>query len=445
MVRSASRPSTPAEGVLKQEITFPQSSNQEPEANLVPLSFWEEIYAVPANAWWSGGDEKGFKVYLYDHEVPRSPYLEIITQAFDVEWIKQKFGGGMYRAQLNDPYGKIVCKEIFSIIGESKRKPPVSVPAVTANQSADSFQSELLRMMREEQQETRRLFSQMMDRQGNHGAPPASAVDPTTLFRGMVEMFKEMVPAKPEMNLLETIALVEKLRGPDLLTVLKQAKEAGIIAGAGAPGGGGDLIKQINQLKEAAESLGLSSGGGKGFTEALIEKGPEILQAGAKLIGEYKSVEETRLQTARTVHAIQQQRGGGAVIPPPPQQHQEMAQHVHTAPAGVGLEVEVPSPAAQAALSDAEQRDKFVKQKLVEAIARGDNGDQIVYFLDTIDEAICTMFEGATVEQIAQYFSTDEILKKATALPRFRPALAEIVEVLNAPDEDLPGSGKAVN
>jgi hypothetical protein len=446
VVRSASRSSsTPTEGgVLSQEIKFSPNTTAEPREAEEPLSFWEQLYEVPEDQW-SSGQEKGYRVYLYEgHAGSTGPYIALITQPFDIEWVKQNFGGGAYRAQLNNPGGKIAASVRFTIEGESKRKPPQNAQSAAAPAQGDSFQSELIRMIREEQQETRNLFRQILsgDR-GNVAPQPAAAVDPTTLFRGMVDMFKEFMPQTKPMDLLETVALLDKLRGPDLLATLKAAKEAGIIPAAG---GSADLVTQFKQLKEAADVIGLGEGKGRSWADTLIEKGPEILDAGGKIVDRLRAVEETRLATARTVQDIQR-RGAAVVTPPPggphqppsaPPQHQYAAPQIQPpAPGATGLDVEAPSPAAQAALSQAEQQEVFVMTKVVEAIANGDTGQQIVDFLDMIDPAICTSFEGATVEQIAGYFSSHPILRKATALPRFRAALTEIVEVLNAPDQDL--------
>jgi hypothetical protein len=434
--------------VFRQEIELPSAKTPENPSTEETLSFWEELYAVPLNQWASEG-EKGYKVYLY--EGTSGPYIALITEPVDVEWVKQKFGGGSYRAQLNDPSGKIVQSQRFTIEGESKRRPtqPPQPAAPVPAPAADNFQSQVLEILRESQ----RRQEQMIERLVNREAPimPAAQVDPNIMLRGVVEMFTGLLSkaqaSSPQTSLLETLALLEKLRGPDLLTVLKQAKEAGLIpaAGAGAPG---DLISQITQFKEAAETLGLGEGKGKSLGEALIDKGPEILQGVGTLIDRYKGVEEARLHTARTVREIQiQQRG--AVVPPAPQPGAPgmTVQHIPAAaaPAPAGSSLELENPTAPAAISEAEQRDAFIKQKLVEMIANGDTGEQIVFFLDTIDERICASFEGATVDQIAGYFASDPILKKTTTLPRLRAALGEIVEVLNAPDEEIDPAAKVVN
>src|SRR4029077_7504277 len=121
---------------------------------------------------------------------------------------------------------------------------------------------------------------------------------------------------------------------------------------------------------------------GKSLGEAVIEKLPDILEAGGKAMEKYKAIENTRLQTARTVRDIQQR---GATITPPPPQHPGVPQHTGVSPqagqaptfeatGGTGLDVEAPSPAAADAIAEAERQDAFIKGKIVEMIHSGDSG-----------------------------------------------------------------------
>jgi len=451
VVRSASRVSTPAEGVLSQEIKFTPTQpaeNRDPEEK---PSFWEQIYAIPQDLWAYNG-EKGYRIYLYEGpEGKRGPYLAMLTNPFDIEWVNQVYGGGHYQASLHDPAWKIVASIRFDIDGASKKKPPQNSQNSTAPAPAtDNFQSQVLEIIRDGQRRQEEFMRSILDRDRNP-APAAAAVpavDPNIMLRGVVDMFSGLLTKaqtpQPQMGLLEIVAIIEKFKGPDLLTVLTQAKAAGLIPAAGA---GGDLVTQFRQLKEAAEVVGLGEGKGKGIGEALIEQGPAILEAGGKIIDRLQNVEATRLQTARTMREIQLQQRGTVVTPAPgappagspaansaPQQYAPQVQP--PAPGATGLDVEAPSSAN--AIAEAERQDAFIKGKIVEAIANGDTGGEIIDFLDRIDKTICDHFSGASVEQIVYFFSADPILKKAASLPRFKAAITEMVEELNAPDEVMP-------
>jgi len=408
------------------------------------LSFWEQICDV-AEDQWATEDEKGFKVYLYEGPGGNgAPYIKRLTHPFDIEWVKENFGGGFYRATLNNPGGKIVASVRFAIEGESKRKSVQSVQnAPAAAQTTDGFQSQVLQILREGQERQERLLAQVLERDRNP-APAPNAIDPNIALQGVVQIFSGLVAraAPPQMDLVQMFALVDRFKGPDLLEQIKAMKEAGLIPSSSG-GSGGSLVAQIRELKEAAEAVGIGSDKGKSLGEALIENGPKILEAGANIIERYKSVEETRLQTARTVQQIQQR--GAAVVTPPPQPaagqipNQTAPQYTVQPPpgqaAGTGLEVEAPS--AAATIAQAEANDAFIKGKIVEMISNGDSGGDIIDFLDKIDREICNAFTGASVEQVILFFTNDPALKKAATLPRFKAVITEIVEELNAPDEQL--------
>jgi hypothetical protein len=438
---------------LKQEISFPNPQSAEPRDPAEPLSFWERVCEVEPDQWATETD-KGYKVYLFEGHGLKGPYLAKLIEPFDIEWVKQNFGGGDYSATLNGPGGKIEASIRFSIDGEKLRKPPQnaqSAPAA-AHSAGDNFQTEMLRIMREEQQETRRLLREAIDRGGNHGGAGAG-VDPMSMFNGMVTTFTTMMrtmqPATPApaqaMGITEILAIADKLRGPDLLEVLGRAKTAGIIGGGG--GGNGDLLSQVTQLKEVAETLGFSKGEGQSWAQTLIEKGPEILRAGSELIDKYKGVEDTRLATARTVLAVQQNRG--PVVPPPPgAPPAAVPQHASPAPpppgpaAGSVLEVEPPTrqPVAdqvEQMAAVAEQQLAFIKGEIVKRISAGHTGEQIVDWLDSLDPQICDGFRGFTVEALTMVFTADPLLETATKLQRFPAVMAEIVDYLKSDTDEV--------
>jgi hypothetical protein len=444
--RSASRVSTPAPNVLRQEIDLSPSQPSADSSGGESLTFWEHVGDVPENLWCREAGEKGYRVYLYDQDSPGSKYLAVIFHPFDIEWIKQNYGGGRYRAQLNDSSGRIVSKEIFAIDGESKRKPPQNAQNSTAPAPADSFQAQMLEIMREGQRRQEELIRQLMERQTNPAPAAPAAIDPNVALRGVVEIFSGLVARaatpQPQMDLVQMFALVDRFKGPDLITQMKAMREAGLIPAVATAGG--SLVTQFKELKEAAEVVGLGQDKGKNWVETLIDKGPQIIEAGSTIVDKLQSVEHTRLQTARTVHAIQQQQRGAVVTPPPqpngaphppaPQQQQI----IPPAPNAPGLEVETPgSPAAEQAIAEAESKLKFIKEKVVELIAQGKSGGEIIDFLDNLDKSICDGFAGASVEQIIAVFSNDSHLRKATALPRFKAAIVEMVEELNGPDDQL--------
>ena len=377
MARSASRVSTPAGGVLRQEIDLtpplpPRADSLNPET---PLSFWEEVAAVSENDW-ATEEEKGYKSYLYEGPQGSGNFLRKITHPFDIEWVKETFGGGYYRATLNDPGGKIVASIRFSIDGESKRKPPQNATAPAAPPSVDHFPSQVLQILERQSQRTEALLQQLIER--DRAPVPAAAmpvVDPNIVLRGVVDMFTGVLSKAqgPQMNILEMFTLMEKMRGPDLLQVLTQAKAAGLIP---ASSGNGDLMSQLTALSAVAEKLGWQQGGGRTIGEVLVEKLPEIADGAGKLLDRYHSLEQTRLATAQTVRDIQM-RGGGQVLPPqsnpaplPAGARPAATMNAPAPTAGVGLEVE-PVTQGQVVAEMSEQELNAVKMDVVRAVAQG--------------------------------------------------------------------------
>jgi hypothetical protein len=87
-IPSSSLSSEGTQGTLTQEIKFtppPPVENRDPEE---PLSFWEQVADIPDGQWARDG-EKGFRAYLYEGQ-SGGKYLAVITQPFDVEWVRKE-------------------------------------------------------------------------------------------------------------------------------------------------------------------------------------------------------------------------------------------------------------------------------------------------------------------------------------------------------------------
>jgi hypothetical protein len=463
------RAATAAPGVLRQEfsLTPPNSSPSEndPEEK---LSFWEHLAAVPDNAWASEG-EKGYKVYLYDEEQGKgSKYLELITQPFDIEWLRQNHGGGTYRAQLNDPAGRIVAKQIFSINGESKRKPPTSVqnaPAVAV--PVDSFQTSVLNMIQEGQRRQEALIERLMDRDRGYGhnAPPAPpAVDPmalmTPVLQGVVSVFTSMIP-KPS-SPLDDLLKLKQLMGEqrDVFAELTKFKELGLIGGAG---GNGDLLKQLEVVMAVAEKIGIGGGGGKSVLEVIADKGPEMLGKIVTGIGEYRALEEARMKTATAVATLQanQPRAPQTAAPTqaqlPPQPGPAAAQAPPAPVAGV-LQVDpiMVAPGGAAAVAEVtEAQVNAMKAEIVQIIAQGVSGQDLFGYLRIKAPAFLNgmlrlneageVIGVVTVDELALYCSMDPVLQHAAQFPQYKQVLTELLEEVKLDtmgDEQAPDGGQ---
>jgi len=439
--------------VFRQEFSIPQTPNSPESSPEEKLSFWEQLLAIPEGDWAENGS-KGFKVYLYDHEVQQrpNPYLALITHSFDIEWIKQEFGGGVYRALLNNTSGTAVAREIFAISGESKRKPSTNVQnvqnALAAAVPADSFQTSVLNMIQEGQRRQEALIERLMDRDRERTAlPPLPAVvDPMALMKpvleGVVGMFTSMIP-KPSNPLDDLIKLKQLMGEPkDVFTELTKFKELGLIGGTG---GGGDLLKQLEVVFAVVEKMGIGGGGSKSVLEVIADKGPEMLGKIVTGIGEYRALEEARMKTAKEIAGLQaNQRTLASAQPlPAPSQRAPQPAPLPNAQAPVASQLQVepiteqPPAAVQAEFTEAQINQ--VKAQIVQSIANGESGADIFGFLKITAPVFLTgmlLGDGGKVtgviteNQLAMFCASDPVLSQATQLPRFREAIRELLEEL---------------
>ena len=439
---AAARTSTPPPGgVVIQNFNDPNTPETAPAE---APTFWERIYSITPDQW------SQYICYLYRGKES----LTKINHPFDPEWVQQNFGGGDYRAILNDEKYKLVASHSFSIAGPPRSVQPVQASAPAP--SVDSFQAQVLQLIAENNKQTQDLIREVITQVRTQSAAPAAAAGGTEVIpialRGVVDMFTSMMPK--QQSPLEMLTALKGLMQPaqqpmDVITLLAKMKELGMM-GAAAPGG--DILSQLDNLLAVSEKLGGRGGKDGGVVQILAEKAPEIVdklggivQSWAKVAEANRAVEQMRFERARVVPVVQP---AAATLPGP-----------IPSPAGqvgsvAGLEVEpvsevnpaahpgaqfVPAPqpgAAGAPAGVAVDEIDRMKHKIVEAISKGKTGADIVSFLDVVDDRLVDSFVNVPAPDLIQFFMMDPILNGATKLPRFNAVIAEIVEELNAVEED---------
>jgi hypothetical protein len=410
-------------------------------------SFWEMISAIPPAEWWSGNQgEKGYKVYLY-RDSPRaqtkgSAYKRLITEPFDVEWVKQQLGGYDYRAMLNDPSGRMTSYTSFSIDAPPKETgEPAPAPAAAADPLAGGggILAQFVQVMRESQAETRQLLREIIERDRNPGQ--AGALDPNEALKGVVTIFAAAAGRNQGPSLGDLIGLVKQLTPatPDFLHILAQAREAGLISGAAA--GGGNLLDQVDQLLSVAEKLGGKAGREPGLAETLVNKAPELLGGIGTIITKAAELEKTRLQTAQTIRSTRPAAAPGPAAPGAPQiiAPPRAPAIPPPAPGGAVLEAE---PIGAAAPPAADANLDLLRQYIVNAIQRNVDGADIVGFIQVSSpdllEGLMSLPPDQVAPTIQNFFASDPILKTATQLPNFQRCLAEMIEAILPPPADEP-------
>ncbi len=456
MARPARTSQSSSPGVLSQTISLQPADD--PADHPDKLSFWEAVSAVPEHQWWSGDPrgEKGYKVYLY-RDNPRSNtqgsgYKLLITEPFDVEFVKQRLGGWDYRAMLTDPSGKMTSYTKFSIDAPPKDTEGTAAPAAPAAPAIDTFQAQVLNLIEAQNRRIEALMDRMMDRPRSHGglsladSPEALPI----MLKGVVEMFTGMVPKQSDP--LELMVKLQALmpKQPDLFSMLAQAKELGLL-----PAGDGDLMSKLNGMLAIAEKLGYKAGGTRapGLTEILAEKAPELIDGVGKIVDKVSDLQEKKLQTARTMRAIQANMPHAPGAPSAPGQHVVIGAApggAHPVPPGPGAPAapgpQAPSlsaldtePVGTPGPAGAPSNDDLLRQKIVSCIARGVHGGDIVGFMEVEAPQVVEMCEGAPRQAIEAFFANDPILCAATKSPNYQRCITEMMECLNGPEEDTDG------
>lgn len=448
----------------KTRVTF---ETEQPESQAPPAPsvedksslFWETVNSITDEEW---GRERC--VYLY-RDNPKSNTrgsgnLEKITRAFDIDWVKQKYGGYDYRALLCDQNSKAMLSLSFSIDAPPKTPGETAQPAAAATSAESSgtaaLAREIMGMLREELQSSRR--------------PNPLDSSPTAL-QGLVDIFKAQVPAP-----IDPIELATKLKNltaapaaatdpmmalmmPVMVELMKKS-----IAG---PQSGEDMLDKVDKLLVVAEKLGGRMGGKQSVfavvAEKIAENVPQMLEAVGTVMDKWTKVAEqnrlsseyryaaavaiananagkTALPGAPGAPPIPGVNRGPMPIPAPPGAPANVAPPTPAAPPMPGLHALDVEPVGAATIPGAPggvfDLLAVVKDRVVNCIQRGDEGGVIVDFIYGMDERLVSAFVGMSEEELTAFFAADPILAQAITMPRFKECIAEMVATIND-DPDL--------
>lgn len=453
--RASARP------VINQTISLPEPEHPE-EPQAPQESFWETISAISEESW-----DNEYFIYLY-RDNPRSNtkgsgYIEKLTQSFDIDWVKHKYGGYDYRALLCRD-NRVIKSVQFSIDAPPKSIGVEFTPTAAPAPTNDAFQAQILNVISEQGRQTQSLLQKLIENIQQPKAEHNSSREDMTL-KGVIDILTSQVPKAKDP--LELLAQIKNLIPPekDPIEILVRAKE--LFGGSGA---GNTLLGQVDELLGVVEKLGGAVGGkapsvAVTIATSLVEKAPEILAAASTIMDKWNAITHNnrvaREMQFRTAMALAQREAppgtprvsttdGTSVFPgvsvpstsvaPAPAGAAAVAMHP-----GISLDVEplnevtdVGAP-AEIIPGDAHMLDRFLKEKVVEAIEKGDDAAKILDFIEVADERLISVLEGQSPEAIAKFFSMDPILKRALTFPNWESLLEEIVQVLNEdvePDSD---------
>ena len=388
--RAVNTRSTP---IIRQQIEMPErEAAPVPTPDEKSAAFWERIAEITPEQW---GTE--YICYLY-RDAPRANtkgpgYVQVLQHAFDIEWVRQEYGGYDYRALLNHrPSGKIEASVSFSIDAPSRRsesQPSTANPQPASANGDAGFQSQVLAAIRESNSQTQALLLRLVE---NRGGPPSADLQATALD-GIVTMLTKQVPEGRD-----PLALIKDLKSlmpepPDMLTLLGKAKE--LFATSAPPAQTGNMVEQLNSFLEIADKLGGIGGAGRRSVAATIvdkvaEHIPQLVEGVKDIAAKWAKVAELNNVSAQYRYAAAAaiaQRPGALSPGAPPQTIVQPVPQFQSAPVpqpGVSaLDVEPvgASPDTQVAGQPGEQILDLlavIKDRIVASIAKGEEGGVIV-------------------------------------------------------------------
>jgi hypothetical protein len=431
------------------------SEKSEEKKELSPTWFWDLIAGIPSDEW-----GKVYDVWLLrrgESKVPMAPgekgYLDQFMQPITPAVIKQRYGGGLYRAVLNKN-GRFKTSHDFEIEGPaiySSREMSGKnshAPVSAANDATLQVLQQFRELLRDE-------FVRRADSgPGNSANEEAIKLLSSASERAM-EVITKQVPqgASSTQQLAELVSIVKG--------IMPQQQESGLLALVLKP-----LIEKlltpVDPLAQVTSFLAVfekidalrgESGGGKAkdwkamLAEGIVQRGPEILREiretqalGVEAAKERRATAEINRRTAETMRTIPMPAATPSAAPaavpvaaaaPPvstplevtPLNQAPVAETSAMADTGAfpAAQTAAPAPAVKAA-DDAVAA--WVKQRIVQLIVEGAEPEAVVDFIDVADPAVSDLLVKYSEEIVTTFLAGDPVLKLAVEHPNWKNFLA---------------------
>jgi hypothetical protein len=450
--------------------TLPPQAEETPEKKEKP-NFWNYIAQLSPAEW------NHHTIYLYRTKPltgmkAKERYLDVFAQPFTVDDIRKRFGGEEFRAMLVRE-NKIVANEEFAIEAPPKYDMTREVPL--GNTAAQTAASDAV---------TQKVVDQFLgERRGENdmfGEAHRKSLDI------LADGYRQAVAAVAEApkpnggtnsdDLFKALILKMLDRNPmkEMMEALAFAREMGLIPKAGEAVSSVTALSQLKDVVSIVKDLGgeMGMGGGRrsgGIAEVIMDKAPELIEKGVEALGKYAEIKQRdnealqiKANAATSIAAIN--RGA-----PPPAQPQiptampsgiPQPQITPVAPsinsgrnAGAGgLDLEPIAPGAPPVGTGITAEEvvhaenilyNFLRGRVVQLIALGRDGAEVVEFVENYDENTFKLLENANPEALEKFFSEDPILRTAMALPRWPQFFAEACADLY--EETVAAEGRKPN
>lgn len=434
--------------VLHQTIEL--SDSQKPDnAAAAPEKpdFWVYMQSLTPDQW------KDHIVYL-TRELPRTTingmggYLVKLVQPFDIEEIKQAYGGQEF-SYIMKRKNEIMYSGRFKIEAPAKLDAAREI-AGQANTSAPANDAGTTGLL---QQFVGVLRDELQRSRENGGGTSDAAIEMVTKAsdRAMEIVTKQVpTPQDPSAQLLATVKLMNELRPPvaaggdSTLNQLMMAVLPKLVERLFAPV---DPLAQVTSLLAVFDKLeGLRGGGGGGkrdWKQMALEAGMDALP---KVLDTINRSRESAPPPRHIVPAAPATPGVLPQVPPhgaaAPAAPAMPNGGLRTVPLANGADGTFPQQpggdgAAQPPAADAkpeafteDQYNTIVKRHILEMVAMGLGGDSIVEYLERAQPDVLAQIEKFTDAQVEMFFNSDQILAIVVQHPRWKEVLGEVREYL---------------
>jgi|GEM_PF-4857303 len=426
----------------------PVTAQVEEKAKKPRIDFWPYIASLSPTDW------RDTIVYLYrDKPVVGSKnkekYLDVLSAAFTIDDIKQRFGGEEFHAMLVKN-GKILHTEHFSIEAAPKFDSAREIPGADASNAA--------------------IVDRLLDKLEQREENPASSLLTTAMTKSQDMMAQAFETALAKVagasaggggaDLIKTIQVLKELgligrQENTAVETIRMLKDLGVIGGAAQqPQNQFEMFRSmLAVVKELSGELGENSHPGNWkarLVDKAVEAAPSLIGQVGSIMDKQAAIEREKTNRANMmINARAAMPGAPAVAAPTSTDHIPVPPPAPGAPAPAPMHTvkfdrnsapaNVEAPAPQTAELTGQPSQEWVSRRVVAAIEAGQSGEAVVDFLDCINPMICQYFASLDAEGIRAKFASDAILSQAVALPRFSEWLAEVVEYLHEEGEESPG------
>jgi ribosomal protein S17E len=442
-------------------IEMPKPADEKP-AEKETLDFWTYMARLTPEEW------KGHIIYL-TREQPKTTingvggYLTKLMQPFDIEDIKQAYGGREFSYIMKNEKGSIIYSGKFNVEAPPRFDAQRESPGGGSNGASSndgSMVKEFVSVLREELQRSREANSlpnpgteeaiTLLSKASERAMEIVSKQVPqgsssTAQLAELVTIVKGMMPPPPPSGGLDLMVLlkplIEKLlTPPDPLAELAKLKSAM------------DVLDSIRGGATHTESTGKARDWKAMLAEGLIQKGPELLEKlrdTADAAG--RAAEARRAAAVATQHTAETIRNmappnapaapanGTTTVMPAAGPLRTVPINRGNGEASVTEAVNAASaeaaPPAAPGMNTAESEivANFMERRIVEMIEEGRDAEDVVDFIEDVDHTLNDMLAGYTADIVTTFLAGRPIIGRATKLPGWtdflRTAQAYIKEI----------------